>query len=519
MFNEKFLREQIKEQIDKGNRDFIIFPYGTNGMNVKRCLEECFSIEPVMIIDKEYSKYSPKIMDFEYLRLNYKENMTVFLTIENTLINAELYRQLVSFISREQIVNLIHSSSFSKVDEKAISNEEDEFEKFSLDYFIPNFRQKPVYHNSDNQKIRVRFYHSEYIYWNSIKSIYHAFRMDDKYDLCIILKSHDELEKNQMKREKCSYVMLSEYDVKKDMPDVLILSNLWDDTYIANCRKYTKLIIAVPLSIIRYTYSLDGFWSRIRKGFGYYHPDYFLFDSLLYNEIKESKYNSKKIIEMGNAKFDGIYIESAKEKVFPEQWEKLKGKKVIFWTIDHGIKDGRIAAHVTFNLYAKAIFEYALNHPDIGIIMRFHRGFMYEMLENHCWSREDVDILHDYCNKTSNIVWDESDSYDLAYSLADAILTEVLCGIICSALPTLKPVCVLYKDKQIKSAHPELTDCYYSAYSEQDLISFFDMVKENDDPMYDLRVEASQKYIKHFDGKNGERIKAFIEEKYFEQRD
>lgn len=499
-----------------GGRDFIIFPYGTNGINVKRCLEECFSIEPVMIIDNEYSKYSPKIMDFEYLRLNYKKNMIVFLTIENTLINAELYGQLASFVCKEQIVNLTHSL---EIGDKAIINKEDDFEKFALDSFIPNFRRNPVCHNIENHKIKVRFYHSEYIYWNSIKSIYNAYRMDDKYDLCVILKSHGELEKDQMKREKCSYVMLSEYDVKRDMPDVLILSNFWDDTYIANCRKYTKLIIAAPLSIIRYSYSIDSFWNRIGKGFGYYHPDYFLFDSLLYKEIKESKCNSKKIIEMGNAKFDGIYRESAKEKVFPDQWEKLKGKKVIFWTIDHGIKNGSILPHVTFNLYAKTIFEYALNHPGIGIIMRFHRGFIYEMVENHCWTWEDVDVLHDYCNSSMNIVWDESDSYDLAYSLADAILTEFLCGIICSALPTLKPICVLYKNKQIKSAHPELTNCYYSAYNEQDLILFFDMVREDDDPMHDLRVEASQKYVKHFDGKNGERIKAFIEEKYFEQRD
>ena len=35
---------------------------------------------------------------------------------------------------------------------------------------------------------------------------------------------------------------------------------------------------------------------------------------------------------MGNAKFDGIY-EACKEKKYKGDWQKLKGKKVILWTV------------------------------------------------------------------------------------------------------------------------------------------------------------------------------------------
>lgn len=42
------------------------------------------------------------------------------------------------------------------------------------------------------------------------------------------------------------------------------------------------------------------------------------------------------------------------------------------------------------------------------------------------------------------------------------------------------------------------------------------MIKNGKDDMLELRRVASKRFVKHFDGKNGERIKAFIEEKYFE---
>lgn len=126
--------------------------------------------------------------------------------------------------------------------------------------------------------------------------------------------------------------------------------------------------------------------------------------------------------------------------------------------------------------------------------------------------------IDDYCNSTPNIVWDNTDTYDVAYSIADVILTDALCGITISALPTLHPICLMYRsDMQVKSFHEDLMkEIYYSAHNRQELMDFLEMAKRGEGNMYELRKAASEKNIKNFDGKNGERIKAFIEKKYQE---
>lgn len=61
------VRNKLKKQIDSGQRRFIIFPYGENGMLVNRILRECFGIQDAVIIDNELCKYNPHIGNIEYL--------------------------------------------------------------------------------------------------------------------------------------------------------------------------------------------------------------------------------------------------------------------------------------------------------------------------------------------------------------------------------------------------------------------------------------------------------------------
>lgn len=119
--------------------------------------------------------------------------------------------------------------------------------------------------------------------------------------------------------------------------------------------------------------------------------------------------------------------------------------------------------------------------------------------------------------KSGNLVFDDSNSYDYAYSVADGIITDAFCGISCSALPTLKPVCLAYRSKSDLPYHQELADCYDSAYNSNDIIKFMDKIKDGRDTDLELRKEACNRYIKHFDGRNGWRIKEFITEKYLEK--
>lgn len=510
MISDKDIKALLKVYVAKGIKQFAIYPFGVNGVNVKNILQDYFDISPIQIVDNEYSKFNSKICDFQTFEEKYDSNTYVILTIENKILNCEMKEALAKFVAESQIINLIDCDGL-----------EDNIHKFFIDDFLPEIVDKKLVdldtrQNEKHERIKVRILYQSKSIWNAIKTIWSAFQEDSSCDTLIL---HGYFIDRKMQENfdslgiKC--VKIEDYCVQEDRPDVLIIASPYDNISQID-REYCKLIVAASMQLVRYSNNMKEFWKLQKRGFGRFQPDYFLFDSLLYREIMESEYASPKIIEMGNAKFDGIY-EACKNKQYKPGWEKLKGKKVILWATDHGIGDGMVAKHLTFDLYAKTIFQYAKDNQDVGIIFRPHPTFINELLNNLLWSRADLEGLRKYCEQSPNIIFDDSLTYDSAYSIADGILTDAFCGMTCSALPTLKPICLTYRNVGDMTYHEELAKCYDSAYCQEDIISFMDKIKNDQDTTLDLRKEACEKYIKHFDGKNGWRIKEFIKQKYLEQ--
>jgi hypothetical protein len=516
MFDEKWIREVIKRKIEDGINKFVIFPFGNNGNIVKNCLLNYFDLKPELIIDNEYSKYNNKIQNIESLKQAYEKNLYVILTAEDRELNDKLQQELEDFIPVQNIINFLRIRDGYG---REITNQ------FSLNSFLPNIpleiKKTPIvgYKN----KIKIRFLHTVYAFWNSIETICSAFNEDGKYELLIILGNHIEdyeLRKKQIEKRGYPYISWNEYNAEKDKADILIVTHLWEETVLDNCREYTNLIIVAAMSLIRYSYSTNHFAQMVQIGYEKFKPDYYLFDSLVYEEIKNNVFFKEKIVEIGNAKFDGIY-NACRKKRYPSSWEKLKGKKTILWAPDHGINKGKfvnkIRDEITFDIYAKVIFKYFNKNHNIGMIFRPHPAFISEMREMNYWSLNDLNYLRNYCSESENVVFDENETYDNAYSISDAIITDALCGITCSALPTLKPICVLFRtDKSIEPFAKELVKNYYTAHNKDELVDFLNMIVKNEDPMLELRIKAAKKFVKHFDGKNGTRIKKFVEHKYVE---
>ena len=65
---------------------------------------------------------------------------------------------------------------------------------------------------------------------------------------------------------------------------------------------------------------------------------------------------------------------------------------------------------------------------------------------------------------------------------------------------------------KIVSNNQEILDNHYLISSEEEMISFIEMVMSEKDPKIEMRREICKKYVTHFDGKNGERIKDIIKE-------
>ena len=57
MYDSNFIRNILKEYIDKKIDKFVIYPYGVNGTNAKNVLNNYFDLEPQFIVDNMYAKY------------------------------------------------------------------------------------------------------------------------------------------------------------------------------------------------------------------------------------------------------------------------------------------------------------------------------------------------------------------------------------------------------------------------------------------------------------------------------
>lgn len=316
------------------------------------------------------------------------------------------------------------------------------------------------------------------------------------------------------------YIGIHGYSVKDDKPDILVISHPYDIfSNIQDCRRYCKLIVVASMQLVRYAHNWTSFFLTQRHGFGRFYPDYYLFDSLLYHDIVNAGYGSDRVVEMGNPKFDGIF-ENIQKKQIPEGWKKIlwgEGvKRVILWTTDHGVHDGKITEDVTLDLYGKHLFEYAESHAETGFIFRPHKALIRELQDAGLWCEEDLEELKQYCMRSGNIVFDDTFTYDAAYSVADAVITDAYCGITCSALPLLKPMLLLYRTKDSMPYHKEIAECTYSAATNEEIDEFIaHVVLGEEDPKYELRKINAAKCVKNFDGKNGWRIKEFLKQKYW----
>lgn len=372
----------------------------------------------------------------------------------------------------------------------------------------------PQYFKRHNNKKKVRVLAHTHTTWNVLEPICHAFVKDESYDLLFILNAEygTALMRNILIENAYPYISSDKYDLNTDCPDVLLISHPRENVLLNGDRKYVKLVIAATSTLTRYAQSLSEFWHWSYIGYERFEPDFYLFDSLMYNEMLGTEYESQKIVEMGNAKFDGIYraLQKGRDEL---GWPKLRNKKVILWATDHGVYDGAISDDISFDIFAKDIFKYFAEQTDVGLIFRPHSTFVQEMLRYGYWTQDDINDMKQMMAQSENIVWDDRLTYENSYAFCDGILADPYCGILCSALPTLKPMCILYRSKNIKPLHPEISECQYSAYNIEEIYRFIEMIVEGTDYKFDLRKNVSDKLILHFDGQNGERIKKFVDEK------
>lgn len=106
MFEESLIRKTLCDCIQEGNKKFVIYPFGKNGILVKNILQDYFNIVPRLVVDNTYSKYNSKLINFDRLKEEIQTDDYVILTIENKKINDEMSQELKEIHDKNRIINL-----------------------------------------------------------------------------------------------------------------------------------------------------------------------------------------------------------------------------------------------------------------------------------------------------------------------------------------------------------------------------------------------------------------------------
>ena len=393
-------------------------------------------------------------------------------------------------------------------------------QRMNIDNILPNVVESELINELDmselkkTDKIKIRILYPSGTAWNCIGTVYDELCADERYQVVVITENYPAYIR-VMKEKKCSFIRLENYNIKQDMPDLLLLttySSTREELNFKGMKQYAKHIISLFPNIVINEPDLDLHWNYVHRAYEFCEPDYYFFDSLVYNNC-EGYIDEKKAVHMGNPQFDELYSRLKMANVNDPMWDKLNGKKVFLWATDHGLNEYYPIDAISLDLYIKDIISYFANNPDIGLIIRPHPYLLREMRESGVfWTESEIQKIIAFCNSTENIVWDETPDYCSAFKRCDAMMIDVNCGFTVSFLATGKPICrLLRRDVRVKLIHPELKKCYYYAKDFSGCERFINRVLSGNDPLFSKRKNAFNSSIKNFDGLNGQRIKHFID--------
>lgn len=120
------IRKAIEKQLRLRQKNFILYPFGEQGLLTKRILNEVFGIREICIIDNYLSALNPDIKDLAYLSKIDCSNCVVLITSNNEDIYDELRKAVRKYVNEANIVDI-----FKKENEEITYNCDNKIGKYT----------------------------------------------------------------------------------------------------------------------------------------------------------------------------------------------------------------------------------------------------------------------------------------------------------------------------------------------------------------------------------------------------
>ncbi len=506
----------IQNELIQGNRKFIICPLNEHAMEGIRILDVCFGIKPVYVADDVINKANEDVKNLDYINRHY-ENERVLIFAEGVQ-----YKRILNSLSRfipisrmNVILRSVHKIRTMKYSNSVSINKDASIEKL-----LPCYEKKQEL-KSSKKTIKVRFICWTLRGWRSLSTPCESFERDDEYDvLAILMRPTLEPQEETMKNSGIKYTFFSNYSPEQDRPNIVVADGFWDSTgyrdsaKVNRISKYADMVVCIYAILTRITI---GKAESEMYGWMVQHaalnPDRYIVSPAWFYQLNEDFIRQENVICMDDPKMDLSFRTMGlleKTEVMEKKFKKLMGKKIVSYITTHGVNGN----NMTFDIYLHPLLEFAQSHSNLGIVVRFHPQLITEIVNAKIWSEYTIEEVKRYFDEADNIIWDDYAKFEEVYSISDAIITEQMTGVYVSALPTGKPICILKREGWDSGVDTEIRDSLYSASDSDEMMHFLQMVLCGEDPKRNKREEICRKYIRHFDGKNGERVKGIISNEY-----
>lgn len=100
------IKDAISQALKQGKHNFIIYPFGQNGILTKYILNVCFGIEEEYLVDNKLAEYNPSIKKLEYFKGIDCDKKTVLFNVENPNLYEELCCELKQCFKGENIIDI-----------------------------------------------------------------------------------------------------------------------------------------------------------------------------------------------------------------------------------------------------------------------------------------------------------------------------------------------------------------------------------------------------------------------------
>jgi hypothetical protein len=376
-----------------------------------------------------------------------------------------------------------------------------------------------------NPKIKAAFFVQEMSVWPSLESVYEAFVSDPDCEADLVYIPFEHQNKSKFRDEIVDYknagwhiVHCKDYDLATKSPDFTFFLKPYDGIpiqfYITEVDKIIERSIYIPYFLNWMSIDNLDFLIKFHFQLPLHNKAWKIFDAPKYTNKSHIKYgsrNGENVEIVGHPRFD-YHQEIIKFNYnIPPSWRKIIENKTVFMWNTHTpmITDKPNNRNwATFEKFGQSMLEYFKLQQKAVLLWRPHPMFFQSLIHNKLMTEKEVVTLKNNFLNSKNIILDTTSDYRYAFSIADALISDAS-SLLVEFLLTMKPILYTFHKVTYNLVNNSLLSAFYSAGKWDEVENFIELILNNKDEKYLIRLRLIRKEMPNYKKNIGEIVKKY----------